>query len=260
MRGVGSASAEDAVPLSGVAIEQLERAVAADYPGALAVARNGDAVLVLPARTVPRSWEWLSELIRQRMHPGGGLAAGVGRRCISAGDFAESFGEASLALELARRHTEPGAVFTAADLGLTGLLAAGGSSRKTLEAMVVGTLGPLLSADSAEGTEYVRTLRIWLAQDRHLERTAALLHVHPNTVRYRVTRAQNVLGVDLKSVDNRFQIDLALRVLEVLRAVRASPDLTSDRRALTRRERCCALTRAAEAAVDVPRRRTGARN
>jgi DNA-binding PucR family transcriptional regulator len=200
-------------------VEQLERAVLAEHPGALAVARNGDAVLVLSGGTGSRLHDSLRDLISRRTYPGCGLAAGVGRRCTSPGDFRESFGEASLALELARRHGEPGAVLTAADLGLTGLLAASGSSRKTLETMVTATLGPLLAADSAEGTEYVRTLRTWLAQDRHLERTAALLHIHPNTVRYRLGRVQDLLGADLKSVETRFHIDLALRVLEALQAV-----------------------------------------
>jgi len=229
VRQDGSVSADEAVPISGAAMEQLDRAVVADHPGGLAVSRNGDVVLVLPARSGDRSAAWLRELIQQRMHPRGALAAGLGRLCSTPADFAESFGEASLALELARRHSDPGVVFTAADLGLTGRLAAGGSSRRTLEAMVISTLGPLLSADSAEGTEYVQTLRSWLAQDRHLERTAAQLHVHPNTVRYRVARAQDVLGMDLKCVDNRFQVELALRVLEALPAVHVDPTPRSGR-------------------------------
>lgn len=217
-----SGPASEANPLSGLAMEHLERAVTATCPGALTVTRNGDAILVLPARPGGRLQDWVRDLIGQRMLPHEGLAAGVGRRCASPRDFAESFGEASLALDLARREPEPGAVFTAADLGLTGLLAAGGSSRKTLESLVDGTLGPLLAADATDGTDYVRTLRGWLSQDRHLERTAALLHVHPNTVRYRIGRMQDVLGLDLKSVDNRFQIDLALRVHEALRGTGTS--------------------------------------
>ncbi|MGQ0846810.1 MAG: helix-turn-helix domain-containing protein [Sporichthyaceae bacterium] len=211
----------EAVPLSGAAMEQLERAVAASHPGAVTVNRNGDAIVLLPARAGVRPQDWARDFLRHRTLPREGLAAGVGRRCTSPRDFAEAFGEASLALDLARRHSEPGAVFTAADLGLTGLLAAGGSSRKTLEGMVEGTLGPILSSDAEEGTDYVRTLRGWLSQDRHLERTAALLHVHPNTVRYRIARVQDVLGLDLKSVDNRFQLDLALRVLDALKGAGA---------------------------------------
>jgi sugar diacid utilization regulator/putative methionine-R-sulfoxide reductase with GAF domain len=215
--------AVDAAPLSGAAMDQLDRAVAASYPGSLTVNRNGDAIVVLPARAGTRPQDWAREFMAQRTLPREGLAAGVGRRCTSSRDFTEAFGEASLALDLARRQPAPGVVFTAADLGLTGLLAAGGSSRKTLESMVEGTLGPLLSAD-AGGTDYVRTLRGWLSQDRHLERTAALLNLHSNTVRYRIARVQDVLGLDLKSVDNRFQVDLALRVLDALKGAGARTD------------------------------------
>jgi sugar diacid utilization regulator/putative methionine-R-sulfoxide reductase with GAF domain len=226
-RRPGPGVAGEVAPLSGAAMEQLERAVAASAPGALTVSRNGDAVVVLPARSGGRPQDWAAEIVRTagRGHRDG-LAAGVGRRCTSTRDFAEAFGEASLALDLARRQAEPGAVFTAADLGLTGLLAAGGSSRKTLESLVEGTLGPLLAADAREGTDYVRTLRGWLSEDRHLGRTAALLHVHPNTVRYRIARAQDVLGLDLKNVDNRFQVDLALRVHQALEGTSAAPHPT----------------------------------
>ncbi|MGQ0466243.1 MAG: helix-turn-helix domain-containing protein [Sporichthyaceae bacterium] len=115
-------------------------------------------------------------------------------------------------LGLVARRPEPGRP----DAGLAGLLVAGGTSRKNLQRMVEATLGPLLRSDARDGTDYVRTLRGWLSQDRHLERTAALLHVHPNTVRYRVARAEKVLGLDLKSVEHRFGVDLALRVLDAL--------------------------------------------
>jgi DNA-binding PucR family transcriptional regulator len=82
--------------------------------------------------------------------------------------------------------------------------------------MVDSTLGVLLEADRRDGSQHVHTLRVWLAVDRHLQRTAKLLHVHPNTVRYRLTRIGVLLKLDLRHVDTRFQIDLALRILEAL--------------------------------------------
>jgi len=217
----GNPVAAEAAPLSGAAVEQLGRALTAACPGSLVVAREGDLVVVLPSRSGTKPQERIRDLIRARTLPAEGLAAGLGRRCSTLRDFVESFGEASLALDLARRQPEVGTVFTAADLGLSGLLAAGGSSRKTLEAMVESTLGPLLASDARGGTDHIRTLRTWLAHDRHLERTAETLHVHPNTVRYRLGRARELLGLDLRIVEDRFQIDLALRVLEALEGTTA---------------------------------------
>lgn len=203
-------------PLSGQAVQQIEGAVQDCFPAALTVPRNGDLVVLLPQRGRAPPGDKLRELLSARTLPREGLAAGIGRRCSSVGEYPESFGEAALALDLARRQVKPGTVYTAADLGFSGLLAAGGSSRKTLEAMVRRTLGPILTADADGGSQYVRTLRAWMAHDRNLERSGAELHVHPNTVRYRLARIQRLLELDLRNVDDRFQVDLALRVLGAL--------------------------------------------
>jgi DNA-binding PucR family transcriptional regulator len=57
---------------------------------------------------------------------------------------------------------------------------------------------------------------VYLASDRRLERTANDLHVHPNTVRYRLTKIQEMLGVSLRDVEERFLLELALRVRAAL--------------------------------------------
>jgi len=88
--------------------------------------------------------------------------------------------------------------------------------RPSLEAMVDDALGPLLEADAAGGSEYVKTLDAYLATDRHLERAAESLHVHPNTVRYRLAKVQEALRVNLRDVDDRFVLELALRVKAAL--------------------------------------------
>jgi DNA-binding PucR family transcriptional regulator len=62
----------------------------------------------------------------------------------------------------------------------------------------------------------VKTLDAFLASDRHLERMATALHIHVNTVRYRLGKIQDDLGVDLRDVDTRFLLELALRVQGVL--------------------------------------------
>jgi DNA-binding PucR family transcriptional regulator len=108
-----------------------------------------------------------------------------------------------------------GEVMSPADLGLYGILARR-SARGSLESIVENTLGPLIAADEKGGSEYVKTLDAFLASDRHLERMATALHIHVNTVRYRLGKIQDDLGVDLRDVDTRFLLELALRVQGVL--------------------------------------------
>jgi DNA-binding PucR family transcriptional regulator len=84
--------------------------------------------------------------------------------------------------------------------------------------LATASLEPLLRADREKGSEYVKTLDAYLAADRHLERTAARLHVHVNTLRNRLEKIQKLLGVDLYDVDARFLLELALRVHAVVGA------------------------------------------
>ena len=85
-------------------------------------------------------------------------------------------------------------------------------TRDTLQSVVSGMLGPLLESDATTQSEYVKTLSAFLANDRHFEPTAKQLHVHVNTLRYRLSRIQDISGVDLHDVNRRFLLELALRI------------------------------------------------
>lgn len=197
---------------------QVERAVRQPFPGSVVVPRDGDMVVLLE----PGSAEFnqVRQDLKNILSTSAGdsstdLAAGIGRMCLNLDDYADSYAEAALALDLARRRYQAGEILTPADLGFYGLFARG-STRQSLESMVANALGPILDVDANKNTEYVKTLDAYLASDRHRERTASDLHVHPNTVRYRITQIQEMLGVSLRDVDNRFLLELALRARAAL--------------------------------------------
>jgi DNA-binding PucR family transcriptional regulator len=64
----------------------------------------------------------------------------------------------------------------------------------------------------AERDRLLATLESWLAHQRHTPRIAAELHVHPQTVRYRIGRLRDLLGERLETADGRFELEMALRV------------------------------------------------
>ena len=55
------------------------------------------------------------------------------------------------------------------------------------------------------------TARSWLDHQRHTPRVASELHVHPQTVRYRIGKLRELLGDALETPEGRFELELALR-------------------------------------------------
>ncbi|HKP43037.1 helix-turn-helix domain-containing protein [Mycobacterium sp.] len=147
------------------------------------------------------------------------LVAGLGRPCHQLLDYRRSRADAVRALELARARSACGLV-AYDQLGLFGLLTPGLDARELI-AMSQRVLAPLWQADNTGA--YVETLSAFLANNRNLKPTAAALHVHPNTVRYRISRISKLLGISLSDVDRRFTLELALRLQDALNGLASQP-------------------------------------
>jgi len=78
-------------------------------------------------------------------------------------------------------------------------------------ALVARVLAPLDELAPAERARMRETLRAWLDHQRHTPQIAAQLHVHPQTVRYRMVKLSDLLGDTLDTPDGRFALGLALR-------------------------------------------------
>ncbi|MCC7371810.1 MAG: PucR family transcriptional regulator ligand-binding domain-containing protein [Chloroflexi bacterium] len=149
-----------------------------------------------------------------RRLPGSLVSVGIGRTCDDPLDLAASHREALRALAVGRRTRGPGHVSLFEDLGLDRLLA--GCSNEELAAFREATLGPLLTYDTAHGSELVRTLEVFLACSGNGAKAAHVLYVHYNTVRQRLATVEQVLGQSLDDADARLSLGLALRVLRML--------------------------------------------
>ncbi|GAA1236016.1 DNA-binding PucR family transcriptional regulator [Microbacterium phyllosphaerae] len=81
-----------------------------------------------------------------------------------------------------------------------------------LDAAVGDSASILAEHDAAQGTDLSRTMRIYLDHLGSVRETATALHVHQNTVRYRLDVVRNDLGIDLDSPDTRLWLWLRLSV------------------------------------------------
>lgn len=137
-----------------------------------------------------------------------GLAIGVSDPC-PPDELSAALADCRHARLIAQRREERPAIAGRHDAGsyehLLGLAAL--DARRAHRSHV---LGPLLEHDAAHGSELAHTLDAFLRQCGVLERAARELHVHVNTLRYRLAKIETLTGRDLSSMAARVDFFLAL--------------------------------------------------
>jgi DNA-binding PucR family transcriptional regulator len=103
-------------------------------------------------------------------------------------------------------------ITTAADVGPLALMC---DDMDRLRGWVRGTLGPLAAADEA-AARLRGTLEVFLSTGGNFVQTGRLLSLHRNTVHYRITKAEKLLGGDV--ADRRLVLELALLACRMLGA------------------------------------------
>jgi sugar diacid utilization regulator len=203
---------------------KLVQAVAAENPerGVLAttVAEGVVLMLELPegeATTVAiRAAKHEVAAVLRRIDPGQRLHAGVSSVCRASKDYVSGYGQARQVSKSMQSFRQPGAepVLSADDLGAGRLLL---STTDPAEAARFAdeTLGPLL--DGADGmADLLTTLRVFFDTGRSVRNSAAELGVHENTVRYRLSRIEEVTGLPIAvDADAQLSAQLALLVLRL---------------------------------------------
>src|SRR5205823_3293178 len=81
-----------------------------------------------------------------------------------------------------------------------------------LERFARDLLGDLLAYDALHRSELVRTLEVFLGCNGIHVRAAHELHLHRNTLLYRLDRVREILGRDLEDSDERLSLQIALRI------------------------------------------------
>jgi sugar diacid utilization regulator len=142
-------------------------------------------------------------------------AIGIGTRCEVPDDLPRSFIEARRALNIQLRSANPEGAAAFDELGFYRLIdAAHGAG--TVEAFVREWLGTLLDYDEGRNSELVLTLSDYLECGGSYDESAAALHIHRSTLRYRLARIAELTGHDLRKVDTRFNLHAATRAWRFL--------------------------------------------
>ncbi|HXG39350.1 MAG TPA: helix-turn-helix domain-containing protein, partial [Candidatus Limnocylindrales bacterium] len=134
-----------------------------------------------------------------------GVPCGIGR-VVPLADLARSLAEAEAAFAIGR---ERGRVATWRELATLGALVDHQPAER-LAPFVEQLIVPLVEHDARRPAELLPTLEAFLAADGAIEPTARRLHIHPNSLRYRLRRIAVLTGRDPRRFLDRaaFQVGL----------------------------------------------------
>jgi DNA-binding PucR family transcriptional regulator len=141
-------------------------------------------------------------------------AIGVGGFVERPEHLPRSYREAMQALTVCTRRADSGGLIAFEDLGLFRLLATP-EGRREASAFVEDWLGSLLTYDGQRQADLVHTLGVYLDQGGNYDATAAALHIHRSTLRYRLGRIRELSGHDLADVETRLNLHVAVRAAVV---------------------------------------------
>jgi purine catabolism regulator len=157
--------------------------------------------------------EFVTQLLAK--HPRAQIVIGIGRPAVGPSKWIQSLQQARESWRLGKEWKGAPVTYFG-DLGLYQLLTALGSSAEAAR-FFRKTLGRLITHDDNKNAELVETLEAFFACHGNLSQTANRLHIHRNTLTYRLERISAITQLDLDDPDARFSLQLALKLRPVMK-------------------------------------------
>ena len=169
-------------------------------PDALVAAYGGEVVALVPAPVRPAARESLRAALV-------GWRAGVGPARPWTGAPASLRLAQQAAALLARGVVAGEPVFADEHLGALVVH----RDAELLASLAAARLAPLAQLRDSSRERFAETLLAWLQHRGERQHVATALHVHPQTVGYRLGRLREMFGAALDDPESRFELELALR-------------------------------------------------
>ena len=159
----------------------------------------------------------VGELVRQVTGDGGGgrrsFSLGISRPALTPEELPRAYEQARKAVRIGRRLHGDGSRASFDRLGVHRLLSLIPDTSE-LRGFVEEVLGEL-AAETPENADLRRTLAVLLETNCTVAEAARRLHFHYNTLRYRITKLEKLVGPFTTDAALRLDLALALRVLEI---------------------------------------------
>jgi DNA-binding PucR family transcriptional regulator len=152
------------------------------------------------------------------LFPAARVVIGIGGTCRDPRDVARSYAQAQRTTQTLQRLGRAGtakAVSAFGDLGILRLLLQVPDLAE-LRSFAADVLGKLSMHEHEHKSEYLTTLACYFRENNSPQRASRILHVHPNTVAYRVKRIEEITGLRLDNYTDRLIAQVALEILDSL--------------------------------------------
>ncbi len=143
-------------------------------------------------------------------------SGGMGHIARNLQGIARSLREAQQALEIGRRLFGDGQIHSFARLGIYRLLFYL-HEQSELADFYQETLGPLIHYDSHSNSALIETLEAYFRCNGNLSETARAMHLHRNSLLYRLGRIEEILGRSLEDSELRLSMQIALKIRHLLK-------------------------------------------
>jgi sugar diacid utilization regulator len=202
--------------------ESIEHFVATRAPDAIVSARESEVVIVAAAPDEPgpavMDARRLAHACLARLaelFPSAKVVIGIGGSCRDPREVARSYAQAQRTTQTLRRLGRQSTVSAFGDLGILRLLLQVPDLAE-LRSFAADVLGKLSMHEQEHKSEYLTTLACYFRENNSPQRASRILHVHPNTVAYRVKRIEEITGLRLDNYTDRLIAQVALEILDAL--------------------------------------------
>jgi purine catabolism regulator len=194
--------------------EFLER-----WPRSLLRERGDLLAILVPSQDGPTYGELRSQVEETRVRLSrlvGEAAAtvGMGSRASGPRAIVQAYSEAEQAARIGRQFLGGGRTVTFEELGVYRVIAKV-EDRETLEAFRREYLGAIEEYDTRHASELADTLEGFFSCNGNHARAAETMHLHRNTLLYRLERIEALSGRDLSDPETRLAMHLALKIRRV---------------------------------------------
>lgn len=142
------------------------------------------------------------------------ITIGIGTLCTDLSAFSTSFRSAQKAIEIGKVLKKHDKIVSLEQFGAHSLLFSTFNPEDLYHYAII-QIGSLLEYDKNHKTQFLQTLQNFLNLRDNIEKTARTMNLSVSGLKYRLQRIEEITGQSLKDSENSFNLELALKILQL---------------------------------------------